>query len=132
MIIENKNVSATKAERDSVDRFVEMWSNELPQLDPAVEGIVERIQFLDKKLRRSMEETLADTGLELGEWKTLAHLRRSGAPYQLSAGKLSSRANLSTGAMTNRLDRLETAGLVRRLPHPPDRRGVLVELTPKG
>lgn len=134
MIAENPSVSPKTAERDEVDDIVELWRQVIPDLDPATEGIVDRIQWLDKKLNKTMEETLAEAGigLELGEWKTLSHLRRAGEPYRLSAGKLSKRSQLSTGAMTNRLDRLEEAGFVRRLADPDDRRAVLVELTPKG
>jgi DNA-binding MarR family transcriptional regulator len=134
MIVENQQVTPKTKERDEVDDIVELWQKVIPDLDPAAEGIVDRIQWLDKKLNKSMEETLAEAGLdlELGEWKTLSHLRRAGEPYRLSAGKLARRANLSTGAMTNRLDRLAAAGFVRRLPDLADRRGVLVELTPKG
>lgn len=62
----------------------------------------------------------------------LATLRRAGSPYRLSAGELSDSGMLTSGAMTNRIDRLEEAGLARRLPDPDDRRGVLVELTAKG
>lgn len=134
MNVENTYVPRRTKERDEVDDIVELWQQVIPDLDPAVEGIVDRIQWLDKKLNKTFEETLAETGLdlELGEWKTLSHLRRAGEPYRLSAGKLAKRANLSTGAMTNRLDRLEAAGFVRRLPDPSDRRAVLVELTPRG
>jgi DNA-binding MarR family transcriptional regulator len=118
--------------RDSVDRFLEAWNEDIPQLDPVVEGIVDRIYSLGKYLKRSMEETLAEFELNHGEWKVLAMLRRSGAPYRRSPGWLAERAGLSTGAMTNRLDRLEEAGLVRRLPDPDDRRALQVELTDDG
>src|SRR4051794_16833985 len=79
-----------------------------------------------------MTETLAEHGLKWEEWSVLAILRRAGEPYRLSAGELAQHAAISSGAMTNRLDRLEANGLVRRLRDPSDRRGVLVELTPKG
>jgi DNA-binding MarR family transcriptional regulator len=134
MIVENQHVAVRTGERDEVDDAVEVWQRVLPDLDPTVEGIVDRIHWLGKKLNKTMEETLAEAGggLELGEWKTLSHLRRAGEPYRVSAGKLAQLANLSTGAMTNRLDRLEAAGFVRRVADPADRRGVLVELTPEG
>jgi DNA-binding MarR family transcriptional regulator len=79
-----------------------------------------------------MEETLAEHDLTWGEWKLLALLVHKGAPYRMSPGKLAEKLELSSGAMTNRLDRLEEAGLVKRLPDPDDRRGVKVELTPSG
>jgi DNA-binding MarR family transcriptional regulator len=123
-------VSETTEEQDHVDRWLTEW--EIPGVDLEVEAIVNRIGGLDRRLHKLLEETLAEFGLSLGEWKVLNHLRSAGVPYRRSAGKLAARADLSSGAMTNRLDRLESAGLVRRLPDPGDRRGVLVELTDKG
>jgi DNA-binding MarR family transcriptional regulator len=79
-----------------------------------------------------MEETVSQHGVSYGEWKVLHSLRRAEPDYRSTPGKLSERLGLSSGAMTNRLDRLEEAGLVRRLPDPDDRRGVLVELTDAG
>jgi DNA-binding MarR family transcriptional regulator len=134
MIVENQPVTVKSVERDEIDDAVERWQEVIPDLDPLAEGIVDRIHSLAKKLNKTMEETLAEAGggLELGEWKTLLHLRREGEPHRLSPGKLAQLANLSTGAMTHRLDGLEQAGYVRRLPDPSDRRGVLVELTAEG
>jgi DNA-binding MarR family transcriptional regulator len=127
------STKATKAaELDSIDRFLEAWNEDIPQLDPVVEGIVDRIFALGKYLKRSMEETLAEFELNQGEWKVLLALRRSGPPYRRSPGWLAEREGLSTGAMTNRLDRLQEAGLVRRLPDPGDRRALQVELTDEG
>jgi len=97
-----------------------------------VEGIVDRITGLSRRLHRMLDETLAVYELSHGEWKVLAHLLRSGPPYRRSPGELAERIELSSGAMTNRLDRLEEAGLVRRLRDPSDRRGVQVELTEAG
>jgi len=119
-----------KGERDHVDRFLE--SLDVPGVDPAVEGIVDRIMGLSRRLRRSTEETLAEFGLNLGEWGVLSSLRNAGPPHRRSPGRLAAGLELSSGAMTNRLDRLEQAGFVRRLPDPDDRRGVQVELTEKG
>jgi DNA-binding MarR family transcriptional regulator len=79
-----------------------------------------------------MEDTLAGFELNYGEWRVLTNLRWVGAPYRRTPGQLAKSAELSSGAMTNRLDRLEEAGLVRRLPDPDDRRSVIVELTEKG
>jgi DNA-binding MarR family transcriptional regulator len=120
------------ATRDNVDRMLEVWKHELPDLDLATEGIVERIQKLNKYLDRAMNQTLAEFGLDRGEWHLLGALRRSGPPYRRSPGQLADDIGLSSGAMTNRLDRLEEAGLVRRLPDPDDRRGLKVELTDAG
>jgi DNA-binding MarR family transcriptional regulator len=118
---------------DHVDRFLDGMRTELPpDIDMTVEGIVDRIQGITKRLHKQMDETLAAYGLSHGEWKVLSSLRWVGAPYRRSAGDLARGADLSTGAMTNRLDQLEGTGLVRRLRDPDDRRGVLVELTDKG
>jgi DNA-binding MarR family transcriptional regulator len=124
--------ATTQATRDNVDRMLEVWKHELPDLDLATEGIVERIQKLNKYLDRAMNQTLAEFGLDRGEWHLLGALRRSGPPYRRSPGHLAEDIGLSSGAMTNRLDRLEEAGLVRRLPDPDDRRGLKVELTDAG
>jgi DNA-binding MarR family transcriptional regulator len=127
------SVAATpRASRDNVDRMLEVWKHELPDLDLATEGIVERIQKLQRYLDRAMNQTLAEFGLDRGEWHLLGALRRSGPPYRRSPGHLAEDIGLSSGAMTNRLDRLEEAGLVRRLPDPDDRRGLKVELTDAG
>jgi DNA-binding MarR family transcriptional regulator len=120
-------------QRDHVDRFLESIREELPpDLDLTVEGIVDRISGLGRRLKRMMEETLAEHDLTWGEWKLLGHLLHQGPPYRLSPGKLAEDLELSSGAMTNRLDQLEEAELIRRLPDPNDRRSVQVELTPAG
>jgi DNA-binding MarR family transcriptional regulator len=124
------NVKAEVA-KDHVDKRLEELGDELPDLDLDVEGIVERIQGLEKRFRAAMEETLDDHGLSYGEWRLLCNLHGSHARTS-TPGELSAKLELSSGAMTNRIDRLEEDGLVRRVPDPDDRRGVLVELTDKG
>ncbi len=119
-------------EQDAIDHYMAGWLAELPQVDLEVEGIVERIQHLNKRIKHMLEETLAEFGLNLGEWGVLSALWNSGEPYRSSPGYLAKRAGLTTGAMTNRLDGLEGKGLLRRLPDPDDRRGVIVELTAEG
>ena len=119
-------------ERDHIDRFLESIAGVLPELDPAVEGIVDRTMGISRRFKRMMEETLAGFDLTYGEYQVLGALRQAGEPYRSSPGRLASHTELSSGAMTNRLDRLEEAGFIRRLPDPDDRRGVLVELTAKG
>jgi DNA-binding MarR family transcriptional regulator len=118
-------------EQDHVDRFLESIRESLPELDLAVEGIVERINGISRRIKRMMEETLSERSLTWGEWKVLGMLHQSNG-YRRSPGYLAVHAELSSGAMTNRLDRLEQAGLIRRLPDPNDRRGVQVELTDAG
>jgi DNA-binding MarR family transcriptional regulator len=118
-------------ERDYVDDFLASdYVAGIPNLDLEVEGIVQRVSKLYKRLKQIFEDTLAEHGLTWADWKILSALTRKEQPR--SAGKLAEIAELTSGAMTNRLDRLGEAGLVRRLPDPGDRRGVLVELTPKG
>lgn len=119
-------------ECDSVDENIEFWARLVPEIDRETEGIVERIAALAKRLDRSMEETVSQHGISYGEWKVLHNLRRAEPQYRSTPGKLSDRLGLSSGAMTNRLDRLEAEGLVRRLPDPNDRRSVVVELTDEG
>jgi DNA-binding MarR family transcriptional regulator len=119
-------------QQDHVDRFLESIKEELPHLDLAVEGIVDRINGLSRRIKRMMEETLSERSLTWGEWKVLGMLHQAGGSHRRSPGYLAVHAELSSGAMTNRLDRLERAGLIRRLPDPNDRRGVQVELTEAG
>ena len=125
------------AERDHVDRFLDSIKDVLPMLDPEVEGLVDRIGGLNRRFKRALDETLEEFGVDNAEWRLLGLLAReqapgSGEPFRSSPGKLARLMELSSGAMTNRLDRLEQAGLLRRLPDPNDRRGVLVELTDAG
>ena len=123
---------ATKRD-DHVDRWLDEIRSELPpDLDLTVEGVVDRVLGIGRRLQRLLDETLSAYGLSHGEWKVLSSLRWAGSPYRRSAGELARIADLSSGAMTNRLDRLEEGGLVRRVRDPDDRRGVLVELTDKG
>jgi DNA-binding MarR family transcriptional regulator len=117
--------------RDHVDAFLDSIRDELPHIDLTVEGIVDRINGLSRRIKRLMDETLDERELTWGEWKVLGILHRS-PEKRRSPGYLAVHAELSSGAMTNRLDNLEKAGLIRRLPDPKDRRGVQVELTSAG
>jgi DNA-binding MarR family transcriptional regulator len=120
-------------ERDHVDGFLEDIAEDLPaDLDLTVEGIVERVGGINYRIKRMHSETLDELGLTMSDWHVLCALRWSGAPYRRKAGWLARRADLTSGAMTSRLDALEKEGLVRRLRDPEDRRSVLVELTEKG
>lgn len=125
-------VTTPKDERDRLDDMLLVWAREIPNLDPLTEGIVERIQFLNKRFGESMDATLEQFGLEPRSFHLLGKLRSYGPPYQRSPGQLAADMLLSSGAMTNRLDRMEEAGLIRRLPDPNDRRGTLVEPTDAG
>src|SRR6266508_2632627 len=117
--------------RDLVDEHVDQAVREFPEVDPAVEAILARIDKIERYLNKTMAETLTRHRLSEGDYKVLVKLRLA-EDNRLSPGELSDSLMLSTGAMTNRLDRLEERGLVVRKPEPRDRRGVLVELTPEG
>ena len=119
-------------EHDRLDDWLAIWTREIPNLDATTEGIVERIQNLYKDFDRSMEETLAKYELDRRAFHLIGRLRSYGPPYRRSPGQLAGDMRLSSGAMTNRLDRLENAGLIRRLPDPNDRRGQMIEPTEKG
>jgi DNA-binding MarR family transcriptional regulator len=118
------------ARRDHIDLFLDRLVD-IPGLDPEVEGIVDRINSLRNKFRRALEETLGEHGLTWGEWKVLGSLIL-GEGECSSPGELSTELEVSSGAMTNRLDRLEQDGLIRRVRDPEDRRGVKIELTDAG
>jgi DNA-binding MarR family transcriptional regulator len=120
-------------ERDHIDEWLEEdWLQGIPNLDLAVEGIIHRMNGLTRRIRKSHRDVLAQHGLTWEEWEVLGALRRAGPPYRRSAGELAKRTELSSGAMTSRLDKLEKAKLVKRLRDPDDRRGVQIELTEAG
>jgi DNA-binding MarR family transcriptional regulator len=119
-------------DEDAVDQQIKLWTEAFPDLDRSVEGVVSRIQKLSRYLDKSFGETAAEFELTLGELDVLKHLRLKEHPHELSPGKLSEKLMLSSGAMTNRLDKLEAAELVERAPDPNDRRGVIVRLTEEG
>lgn len=120
------------AEKDTIKRIVEQWSRERPDLDSSGFEVVGRVLVLAEHLKRRVGELLAPLGLELWGFDVLATLRRQGEPFRLTPTELSQASMLTSGAMTNRLDRLEKAGLVRRDRNPDDRRGVHVVLTEQG
>jgi DNA-binding MarR family transcriptional regulator len=119
-------------EQDHIDSFLGRVHLAFPDLDLEVEGIVDRIGGIHRRINRMLDETLADVGLDTAEFKALTALSQSGPPFRSTPGRLAKRMELSSGAMTNRLDRLEEADLIRRLPDPEDRRSVVVELTDHG
>jgi DNA-binding MarR family transcriptional regulator len=117
---------------DEIDRLVAEWNRERPDLDVSASHTLTRITRLALLQAMSFAPVFARYGLTWGEHLVLAALRRTGSPFRMSPTTLFSSLLLSSGAMTNRLDRLEEIGLIRRLPDPSDRRGRLVELTAKG
>ena len=118
--------------RDEVDRIVEAWRRERPDLDVAPLEVLSRVTRLARHLDRVRSAAFARHGLEGWEFDVLAALRRSGPPYQLSPGQLVAQTMVTSGTMTNRIDRLGARLLVRRLPDPADGRGVMVRLEPGG
>ena len=118
--------------RDEVDGLVEAWRTERPDLDVAPLQVLSRVSRLARHLDRARRSVFAAHDLEPWEFDVLAELRRSGHPYELSPGRLMRATLVTSGTMTNRIDRLTEDGLVRRLPDPTDRRGVLVRLTDEG
>ena len=119
-------------ERDHVDRFLErLVALDHPDIDLEVEALVERIGGINRRLKKGMETVLAEYDLTWPEWSVMSTLR-FGTDHRSSPGELAGDLEISSGAMTSRLDRLERQGFVRRLPDPEDRRGIVVELTPEG
>lgn len=123
---------ARNASRDFVDGVIEQWRQERPDLDVAPMGIISRISRLERRIDEQMRAACAEFNLERWGFDVLATLRRAGEPYELTPTQLCKSVLLTSGAMTNRVDRLESAGLVERLHCPADRRGVLVALTKEG
>lgn len=119
-------------ERDHVDFILEQWARERPDLDASPMGVIGRTTRAARSLDRGLQEGFRPFDIAGWAFDVLATLRRSGPPFRLTPTKLSDTLMLSSGAMTNRLDHLECAGLIERLPDPTDRRGVLVALTAKG
>ena len=118
--------------RDEVDTIVEAWRRERPDLDLAPMEVLSRISRLARHLDRLRANAFSAHDLESWEFDVLAALRRTGPPYRLSPGQLLRETLVTSGTMTNRVDRLAERGLVTRQDHPNDRRGVLVELTDAG
>jgi DNA-binding MarR family transcriptional regulator len=108
------------------------WGRERPDLDPSPFGIFGRIWRLSTTFLGDAERWLAPIGLTFESFSLIVTLRRSGPPYELNPTALYRESLLSSGAMTNRIDRVEREGLVKRLPDPNDRRGTIVRLTAKG
>ncbi len=124
--------TAGPAVSDEVDDIVAGWRDERPDLDVAPLQVLSRISRLAKHLDRARRAAFAAHGLETWEFDVLSALRRQGPPYQLSPGSLLRATLVTSGTMTNRIDRLAETGLVSRHRDPQDKRGVLVQLTESG
>lgn len=117
---------------DHVDEIVAQWQQERPDVDVSGMALIGRVSRLERAIAPLLAEVFAQHGLEAWEFDMLATLRRSGAPYQLTAGQLVSSMMITSGAVTNRIDRLEGRGLIRRERDPHDGRVVRVTLTDAG
>ena len=118
---------------DRAAKAVEQWARERPDLDVTPMLVLGRLNEASSLVARErLAPLFARFGLQAGEFDVLATLRRSGRPYALTPTALYEATMVTSGAMTNRLDRLEKAGLILRGPHPNDRRGIVVQLTEKG
>jgi DNA-binding MarR family transcriptional regulator len=119
-------------QEDAIDRIVQQWNRERPRLDVSPTHVLQRISRIFMLQSASFAAIFDRYGITFGEFEVLAALLRSGPPYQMSPTRLVDAVVLSSGAMTNRIDRVEALGLVERLPDPSDRRGTLVALTREG
>lgn len=117
---------------DDVDRLLADWRRERPEADVSPMEVLSRVTRLGHLLDSARKAAFADHGIVGWEFDVLAALRRAGAPYELSPGRLLKETHVTSGTMTNRVDRLVERGFVSRSPDPADRRGVLVRLTDAG
>jgi DNA-binding MarR family transcriptional regulator len=118
--------------RASIDELVGQWAEERPDLDLDAMATVARLLHLGALVSSELEARAAEYGVLVSEADILFTLRRAGPPYRLLPSKLSESLLVSSGTLTNRLDRLEAKGLVERQPNPDDRRSVEVALTDSG
>lgn len=115
-----------------MDEIAAQWRALKPELDVRAMATVGRLGRVCALGERLIEATLREYGLAIGDFDVLAALRRSGAPHRLTPTQLYKTLMITSGAMTNRIDRLESRGLIERLDDPDDRRGVLVCLSDEG
>jgi len=121
----------SRQEHDAVDRITSQWNAVRPDIDVSPINVIGRVSRLSRLVDRRLGENFARYGIEAWMYDVLATLRRSGEPYELTAGDLVRQTMVTTGAITNRIDRLEQRGLVERA-SADDRRKVIVRLTRQG
>jgi DNA-binding MarR family transcriptional regulator len=119
-------------QQDGVDVIIQQWRAVRPDLDCSPMGVIGRLSRASRLLERALKDEFTRHGLESWEFDVLATLLRSGPPHVLSAGELSSAAMVSSAALTNRVDRLVSKGLVGRKVDPGHRRRVLISLSEQG
>jgi DNA-binding MarR family transcriptional regulator len=117
---------------DAIDVILGQWQRERPDLDLAAMGVLGRLWQVSALLAPEIEQVFARHGLRRGEFDVLTALRRAGEPYTLIPSEMAQTLMMSRAGMTNRVDRLEEAGLVERTLDPADRRSFLVALTERG
>jgi DNA-binding MarR family transcriptional regulator len=117
---------------DQIDAIVGQWAAERPDLDLATMATVARVMEVARVIERQISALAEEHGIDLAEGDVLFTLRRAGAPYRRSPSEISAALLVASGTLTSRLDRLERKGLIRRVPHPSDRRSTEVELTDVG
>ncbi|MCL1126208.1 MarR family winged helix-turn-helix transcriptional regulator [Shewanella surugensis] len=121
-----------KMNTDHVDTILAQWAKERPDIDSTPMAVTGRLAKVTHAVSQAQSRVFSEFGLNMGEFDVLATLLRSGSPYSLTPNQLLQALMLSSGAMTNRVDRLEAKALVYRQADPNDRRGVLVTLTATG
>jgi DNA-binding MarR family transcriptional regulator len=119
-------------ETDAVDRVIEQWRRERPDLDPSAKAVTARLVRAAAAASARFGEVFEPLGIRDGEYSALAAIRRSGAPYELAPSQLIDQLVVTSGGLSLMLDRLERKGMVQRRPNPDDRRSVLVGLTTRG
>lgn len=124
--------SSSGGSLDAVDRIIEQWHRERPDLDPSAKAISGRLIRLADLFQRRYGEVFEPLDLSEGDYGILAALRRAGEPHRLTPTQLARTRMMTSGGMTAVIDRLEKRGLVERTPNPDDRRGSLVGLTAEG
>ncbi|MEV0296592.1 MarR family transcriptional regulator [Nocardia sp. NPDC050710] len=117
---------------DAVDLFTAHWNQVRPDVDVSPMATIGRISRLSRLIEQDLKRFFAGFGMEFWEFDVLATLRRSGGTDGLTAGALIKVAMVTSGAITNRIDRLAAKGWVERTPCPEDRRAIRVRLTPEG
>lgn len=129
---EHDTAEHTARERDAVDLIADQWQRERPEINTTAMALIGRHNRFHAHVEAGLREYFAAYGLDVSEFDVLATLRRAGEPYELNARALLKSAMVTSGAITNRVDKLSGKGLVERRPCPDDRRAVLIRLTPQG